>query len=168
MLRKNNKRERGTLSRQQHYVVEPLPSALYWAAAGPTPSRARCAWLGQKFPPGPPVLESLFLFPFLAFSPLISISQYFMHQKLSKWFLKSHVIIILENDTLQLVNHCWCIVLLTVLIEEAGTVDPEPVAPEEGPEPNLPEVDLLCQESFDEGKSIFPLMHKLPILSTTT
>jgi hypothetical protein len=54
------------------------------------------------------------------------------------------------------------------LLEEARTVDPEPVAPEEGPEPNLPEVDLLCQESFDEGKSIFPLMHKLPILSTTT
>ena len=74
----------------------------------------------------------------------------------------------LENDTLQLVNHCWCIVLLTVLLEEAGTVDPEPVAPEEGPEPHLPEVDLLCQESFDEGKSILPLMHKLPILSTTT
>jgi hypothetical protein len=54
------------------------------------------------------------------------------------------------------------------LLEEAGTIDPEPVAPEEGPEPDLPEVDLLCQESFDEGKSILPLMHKLPILSTTT
>jgi hypothetical protein len=54
------------------------------------------------------------------------------------------------------------------LLEEAGTVDPEPVAPEEGLEPDLPEVDLLCQESFDEGKSILPLMHKLPILSTTT
>jgi hypothetical protein len=40
-------------------------------------------------------------------------------------------------------------------------------SPEEGPEPDLPEVDLLCQESFDEGKSILPLMHKLPILSTT-
>ena len=53
------------------------------------------------------------------------------------------------------------------LLEEAGTVDPEPVAPEEGPEPELPEVGLLCQESFDEGKSILPLMHKLPILSTT-
>ena len=74
----------------------------------------------------------------------------------------------LENDTLQLVNHCWCIILLIVLLEEAGIVDPEPVAPEEGPEPDLPEVDLLCQESFDEGKSILPLMHKLPILSTTT
>ena len=74
----------------------------------------------------------------------------------------------LENDTLKFVNHCWCIVLLPVFfLEEAGTVDPEPVAPEEGPEPELPEVGLLCQESFDEGKSILPLMHKLPILSTT-
>jgi hypothetical protein len=34
--------------------------------------------------------------------------------------------------------------LLHVLLEEAGTVDPEPVASEEGPEPELPEVDLLC------------------------
>jgi hypothetical protein len=57
--------------------------------------------------------------------------------------------------------------LLSVLIEEAGTADPEPVASEEGPELELPEVDLLCQESFDEGKSTLPLMHKLPILSTT-
>jgi hypothetical protein len=57
--------------------------------------------------------------------------------------------------------------LLTVFIEEAETADPEPVAPEEGPEPDLPEVDLLCQESFDEGKSILPLTHELPILSTT-
>jgi hypothetical protein len=56
--------------------------------------------------------------------------------------------------------------LLIILIEEAGTADSEPVAPEEGPEPDLPEVDLLCQENFDEGKSILPLMHKLPILST--
>jgi hypothetical protein len=58
--------------------------------------------------------------------------------------------------------------LLPVLLEEAGTVDPEPIAPEEGLEPNLPKVDLLCQESFDERKSILPLMHKLPVLSTTT
>jgi hypothetical protein len=54
------------------------------------------------------------------------------------------------------------------LLEEVGTADPEPVAPEEGSEPDLPKIDLLCQESFDEGKSILPLMHKLPILSTTT
>jgi hypothetical protein len=35
-------------------------------------------------------------------------------------------------------------------------------------EPDPSEIDLLCQENFDEGKSILPLMHKLPILSTTT
>jgi hypothetical protein len=58
--------------------------------------------------------------------------------------------------------------LLPVLLEEARTVDPEPVAPEEGQEPDLPEINLLCQESFNEGKSILPLMHNLPILSTTT
>ena len=39
---------------------------------------------------------------------------------------------------------------------------------EEGQEPDLPEINLLCQESFDEGKPILPLMHSLPILSTTT
>jgi hypothetical protein len=42
------------------------------------------------------------------------------------------------------------------------------VALEEGQEPDPSEIDLLCQENFDEGKSILPLMHKLPILSTTT
>ena len=73
----------------------------------------------------------------------------------------------LENDTLQLVNHLLMYCFIGFLLEEAGTVDPEPVVPEEGSEPDLPEVDLLCQESFDEGKSILPLMHKLPILSTT-
>jgi hypothetical protein len=50
---------------------------------------------------------------------------------------------------------------------EEGSDPPENVAPEEGQEPNLPEIELLCQESFDEGKSILPLMHKLPTLSTT-
>ena len=74
----------------------------------------------------------------------------------------------LEFDTLHSVNHCLMYCLLPVLLEEAGTVDPEPVAPEEGQEPDLPEINLLCQESFDEGKSILPLMHNLPILSTTT
>jgi hypothetical protein len=58
--------------------------------------------------------------------------------------------------------------LLPVLLEEAGTVDPEPVAPEDGQEPDPSEINLLCQESFDEGKSILPLMHNLHILSTTT
>jgi hypothetical protein len=56
---------------------------------------------------------------------------------------------------------------IACFLEEAGAADPDPVAPGDGPEPELPEVDLLCQESFDEGKSIRPLMHKLPILSTT-
>jgi hypothetical protein len=44
---------------------------------------------------------------------------------------------------------------------------PEIVAPEEGQEPDLSEIDLSCQENFDEGKSIPPLMHELPIISTT-
>jgi hypothetical protein len=52
-------------------------------------------------------------------------------------------------------------------LEEAETEGPEPVAPEEGPELDHPEIDLLCQESFNEGKSNLPLMHKFPILSTT-
>jgi hypothetical protein len=58
--------------------------------------------------------------------------------------------------------------LLPVLLEEAGTVNPEPVAPEEGQEPDLPEIELSCHENFDKGKSILPLMHNLHILSTTT
>jgi hypothetical protein len=58
--------------------------------------------------------------------------------------------------------------LLPVLLEEAGTVDPEPIAPEEGQESDPSEINLLCQESFNEGKSILPLMHNLPIISTTT
>jgi hypothetical protein len=49
-----------------------------------------------------------------------------------------------------------------------GSDPPEPVAPEEGQEPDLPKIELTCQENFDEGKFILPLMHKLPILSTTT
>jgi hypothetical protein len=53
-------------------------------------------------------------------------------------------------------------------LEEEGSDPPEFVAPEEGQEPDPSEIDLLCQESFDEGKSILPLMLKLPILSTTT
>jgi hypothetical protein len=62
-----------------------------------------------------------------------------------------------------LLMYCFAICFL----EETGTADPDPVAPEEGSEPELPEVDLLCQESFNEGKSILPLMHRIPILSTT-
>ena len=33
---------------------------------------------------------------------------------------------------------------------------------------NLPEIEPSWNESFDEGKFILPLMHKIPILSTTT
>jgi hypothetical protein len=54
------------------------------------------------------------------------------------------------------------------LLGEEGSDPPEIVAPEEGQEPDLSEIDLSCQESFDEGKSILPLMHKLPTLPTTT
>jgi hypothetical protein len=57
---------------------------------------------------------------------------------------------------------------LSILLEEEGFDPPEFVALEEGQEPYPSEIDLLCQESFDKGKSILPLMHKLPILSTTT
>jgi hypothetical protein len=41
------------------------------------------------------------------------------------------------------------------------------VAPEEGQVPDLSEIDLSCQVNLAEGKSILPLMHKLPTLSTT-
>jgi hypothetical protein len=50
---------------------------------------------------------------------------------------------------------------------EEGSDHLEFVAPEEGQELDLSEIDLSCQENFDEGKSILPLMHKLPTLSTT-
>jgi hypothetical protein len=55
--------------------------------------------------------------------------------------------------------YCYCLFLQG----EEGS-DP----PEEGQEPDLLEIDLSCQESFYEGKSILPLMHKLPTPSTTT
>jgi hypothetical protein len=58
--------------------------------------------------------------------------------------------------------------LLPVFLEgEEGSDPPKIVAPEEGQELDLPEIDLSCQESFDKGKSILPLMHKIPTLSTT-
>jgi hypothetical protein len=57
--------------------------------------------------------------------------------------------------------------LLPFLQDEAGSDIPEPVALEEGQEPDLPKIELACHKSFDEGKFILPLMHKLPILSTT-
>jgi hypothetical protein len=58
--------------------------------------------------------------------------------------------------------------LLLVLLEDAVTGVPEPSAPKEGQEPDLLEIELSCHESFDEGKFILPLMHKIPTLSTTT
>ena len=54
------------------------------------------------------------------------------------------------------------------LLGEEGSDPPEIVAPEEGQEPDLSEIDLSCQENFDEGKSILLLMHKIPTLFTTT
>ena len=54
------------------------------------------------------------------------------------------------------------------LLAKEGSDPPGFVAPEEGQEPDPSEINLLCQESFNEGKSILPLMHNLPILSTTT
>jgi hypothetical protein len=65
-------------------------------------------------------------------------------------------------------HHDWCTVLYLFLLEQEGSDPSKFVAPEEGQEPDPSEIDLLCQESFDEGKSIPPLKHKLPILSTTT
>jgi hypothetical protein len=46
---------------------------------------------------------------------------------------------------------------------EEGSDPSKLIAPEEGQEPDPSEINLLCQESFDEGKSILPLMHYLPI-----
>jgi hypothetical protein len=137
-----------------------------WAGAR---ARARpCARLGQIS--SPPAHQSLKPFSF-SFSAFFSFSIYisiFYAPKIIKTLSK-----VIWNDNIRnwhtplskpLLMYC----LLPVLLEEAGTVDPEPIAPEEGLEPNLPKVDLLCQESFDERKSILPLMHKLPVLSTTT
>jgi hypothetical protein len=49
------------------------------------------------------------------------------------------------------------------LLAEEGSDPPKFIALEEGQEPDPSEINLLCQESFDEGKSILPLMHNLPI-----
>jgi hypothetical protein len=59
--------------------------------------------------------------------------------------------------------YCYCLFLQ----DKEGSDPPKIVAPEEGQEPDLPKIELSCQESFDEGKSILSLMHELPILSTT-
>jgi hypothetical protein len=53
------------------------------------------------------------------------------------------------------------------MLGEEGSDPSEIIALEEGQELDLLEIDLSCQENFDEGKSILPLMHELHILSTT-
>jgi hypothetical protein len=141
-----------------------------WAGAL-APARAPApGWAGFRPPPRPTRAEKpcSFSFSFPSFFPLVIYILIFYVPKIIKILPKSHKMIMLEFDTLHSVNHCLMYCLLPVLLEEAGTVDPELVAPEEGQEPDLPEINLLCQESFDEGKSILPLMHNLPILSTTT
>jgi hypothetical protein len=59
--------------------------------------------------------------------------------------------------------YCYCMFLQS----EEGSDTLEIIALEEGQESDLPEIELSCQESFDNGKSLLPLMHKLPTLSTT-
>jgi hypothetical protein len=58
--------------------------------------------------------------------------------------------------------------LLLVLLEEGVSDVLKTLASEEGKEPELLEIESSCHESFDEGKFILPLMHKIPTLSTTT
>jgi hypothetical protein len=53
------------------------------------------------------------------------------------------------------------------LLAEEGSDPPKFVAPEEGKEPDPSEINLLCQESFDEGKSILPLSMREPALTNT-
>jgi hypothetical protein len=74
----------------------------------------------------------------------------------------------LRNLTHFISKQCLMYCLLPVFARRRGVRPSNNVAPEEGQEPDLPEIELWCQESFDEGKSILPLMHKLPTLSTTT
>ena len=50
---------------------------------------------------------------------------------------------------------------------EVVTDVPEPISLKEGQEPDHPEKEPSCHESFDEGKFILPLMHKIHILCTT-
>lgn len=58
--------------------------------------------------------------------------------------------------------------LLVVLLEEAMIDVSETLAPEEGQELDLPEIEPSCHENFDKGNLILSLMHKLPMFSTTT
>jgi hypothetical protein len=75
------------------------------------------------------------------------------------------------NNTYNLTHYishkCLMYCYYLFLQGEEGFDPPEIVAPEEGQETDLLEIDVSCQESFDEGKSILPLMHKLPTFSTT-
>jgi hypothetical protein len=60
--------------------------------------------------------------------------------------------------------YCSLIVLLDEVVVDAQ----ETRVSEEGKEPNLSEADPLYHENFNDGKFILPLMHKLPMLFTTT
>jgi hypothetical protein len=42
------------------------------------------------------------------------------------------------------------------LLEEEGSDPPEFVAPEEGQEPDLSEIDLSCQENIEKASPFFP------------
>jgi hypothetical protein len=86
-----------------------------------------------------------------------------MHQKILQIFLKSQNNNLTHFISQQCLMYCFCLFLQG----EEGPDPPEFIAPEEGQEPDLSEIDLSCQENFDEGTSNLPLMHKLPTLSTT-
>ena len=73
-------------AQRRHPLPRPRRSPRSWAAAGPkAPQRARSrpGW-AKIYAPGPDKGKSLLLFLFHPFFHLISILQYFMHQKLSK------------------------------------------------------------------------------------
>jgi hypothetical protein len=54
------------------------------------------------------------------------------------------------------------------LLEEVVTNILETLATKEGQEPDLPEIEPSCHESFDEGEFILPFLNKIPTLFTTT
>jgi hypothetical protein len=55
--------------------------------------------------------------------------------------------------------------LLIVFARGSSDRRSKTLAPKEGQEPDLPEIEPSCYKSFDEGKFILPLMHKILILS---
>jgi hypothetical protein len=128
------------------------------------------ALAGPKFPPGPASWEFLFFFLFHFFFPFSYIYLYtdILCTKNSLNKLYDTKIIMYNNWHTPPSHHDWCIVPYQCLLAEEGSDPPEFVAPEEGQELDTSEIDLLYQESFNEGKSILALMHNLPILSTTT